>query len=155
MGAAFFLLAGYYARGMLGLTQDDSKSNELLVRGGQLGYSEAYYNLGHSYYMGRGVNVDKKKAQHFYELAAMGGNVSARHNLGLLEYRAGNQHRAFKHFILAARAGHETSLDAVKIGFRNGLVTKDVYASTLRAHHESQKEMKSDARDKAGMFCFD
>jgi len=149
VSGAFFLLAGYYALGDLGLTQDRTKCNELLLRGGQLGYSEAYYNLGNSYEVGRGVVVDKKKSQHYFELAAMGGNVSARYNLGLLEYRAGNQHRAFKHFTMAARAGHETSLEVVKAGFRNGLVTKDEYANTLRAHHESQKEMKSDERDKA------
>ena len=153
VGGAFHVLAGYYARGMLGLTQDNSKSNELLLRGGQLGYAEAYFNLGQAYYDGRrGLEVDKNKAKYYWELAAMGGIVSARHNLGLLEYKAGNKHRAFKHFIMAAQAGFKESLNAVKAGFKGGLVTKDEYASTLRAHHEIQKEMKSDARDKAGMF---
>ena len=40
--------------------------------------------------------MDKKKATHYYELAAMNGNVGARHNLGRMEADAGNVHRGFK-----------------------------------------------------------
>ena len=40
-------------------------------------------------------------------------------------------------------------MDLVKSGFMKGIVTKDEYASTLRAHHDRQKEVKSDERDKA------
>ena len=148
-GLAFYYLAGYYARGISGLPQDDSKANELLLRGGQLGYSEAYYNLGASYLLGDGVEIDKKKAKHYLELAAISGYVPARHNVGCLEGQAGNNHRAYKHYILAARAGFKESLDSVRKGFMKGFVTKDEYASTLRAYQKSQDEMKSDTRDKA------
>jgi TPR repeat protein len=55
---------------------------------------------------GRGVERDEKKAKHCYELAAMGGNVQARYNLGNSELRAGNLDRAIKqHWLLAARGG--------------------------------------------------
>ena len=110
---------------------------------------KGYYNLGNSYYHGMGVVMDKKKAKHYFELAAMNGYVSARHNLAMVEWEKGNQHRAMKHFIIAARASDEGSLDKVKHGFKVGLVTKDEYANTLRAYQKSNKEMKSDARDKA------
>ena len=47
-----------------------------------------------------------KKAKHFYELAAMNGNVKAsvyaRYNLGVTEYETGNHHRAMKHLILSS-----------------------------------------------------
>ena len=98
---------------------------------------------------GRGVEVDKKKAKHYYELAAMNGNVKARHNLGCDEVDAVNYHRAIKHFLLSARAGDKESLDQVKEGFMDGIVTKDEYANTLRVHQKIQDEMKSNARDKA------
>jgi len=147
VGGAFFQLAGYYSRGILGLPQDDAKANELLLRGGQLGYSEAYYNLGASYLLGDGVEIDKKKAMHYLELAAMMGYVPARHNLGCLEGQADNDHRAFKHYILAARSGFKLSLDSVRTGYMDGFVTKDEYASTLRAYQESTGDMKSSARD--------
>ena len=54
-----------------------------------------------------------------------------------------------KHFILSARAGDKQSLDYVKDGFMDGIVTKDEYANTLRAHQERHDEMKSDGRDRA------
>ena len=37
----------------------------------------------------------------------MGGNVTARHNLGMLEESAGNMDRAVKHFMISAGAGHD------------------------------------------------
>ena len=98
---------------------------------------------------GRGVEANKKKAKHYYEIAAMKGSVTARHNLGCVEGNTGNHQRAMKHFMLAAKAGDKDSLDQVKKGFMDGAVTKDEYAGTLRAFHGRQTEMKSEARDKA------
>ena len=66
-----------------------------------------------------------------------------------MELDGGNHHRAYKHFILSARAGDKDSLDTVKKGFVRGIVTKDEYASTIRAYHQRVNEMKSDDRDKA------
>ena len=114
-----------------------------------VGCADAYYNLGCAYENGMGVEIDKKKAKHYYELAAMNGNVIARHNLGCMEYNAGNHQRAFKHFIISAKTGDKGSLDNVKQGYTIGHVTKDEYANTLRQYQKSQDEMKSEARDKA------
>ena len=142
-------LADCYDHGMMGMPQDMAKANGLFLRAGELGYAEAYYNLGNSHYCGRGEEVDEKKANHYWELAAIGGVVDARYNLGVMEGKAGYIDRAFKHFVLAAKAGHKTSLDAVKHGFMDSIVTKDEYENTLRAHQERRNEMKSHARDKA------
>jgi len=145
-----FLLASCYAQGSNGMPRDYRKTNELLFKAGELGCAEAYCKLGSSYFCGIGLEIDTEKARHYYELAAMGGDVEARYNLGRMEGRAGNIDRASKHFTIATRAGHVQALDMIKRGFKNGIVTKEEYANTLRAHHESQKEMKSDERDKAG-----
>ena len=96
-----------------------------------------------------GCSNGKKKAKYYYELAAIKGNVYARHQLGCVEGQAGNHQRTMKHFILAAKAGEEGSLDMIKVGFRSGYVMKDEYENTLRAYQKSQDEMKSEARDKA------
>ena len=69
-----------------------------------------------------------------------------------MEIEAGNYHRANKHFILAAKAGYNDSLNFVKKGFMKGSVTKDEYADTLRAHQKAHDEMKSDDRDKAEAY---
>jgi len=150
---AYYLLAGCYDAGRYGTPQDYQKANELYLKSGELGCAVAYYNLGNSYMDGEGVEVNMKKAKHYWELAAMKGHVEARSNLGCIEGMAGNHHRAMRHFILAARAGVERSLEGVKeMGFDRGLVAKDEYAHTLRAYHERQKEMKSDERVKAAIY---
>ena len=131
------------------MPHDVAKANELWLRAGNLGCHEAYHNLGYSYSNGLGVEADTKKAKHYYKLSAMNGNVNARFNLGCEEGTAGNHNRAMKHFILSARAGDKQSLDYVKDGFMDGIVTKDEYANTLRAHQERHDEMKSDGRDRA------
>ena len=145
---AFHRMSGLYFDGSKGMPQDFAKANELYLRGGELGCAESYYNLGNCYRNGEGVEVDKKKAKHYSELAAMNGSLYARHNLGCFELEDGNHHRAYKHFILAAKAGKKDSLEVVKEGFVDGMVTKDEYASTLRAHQKRVDEMKSDDRDK-------
>ena len=149
---AFCVHAGYYVHGSHGLQQNLAKATELWLKAGKLGCAEAYYNLGYSYDIGWGAEADKKKAKHYYELAAINGNIKARHNLGCNEYNTGNYHQAYKHYIIAAKSGFRPSLDKIKEGFTKGFVTKDEYASTLRAYHESQTEMKSEARDKAAEF---
>ena len=146
---AFYMLASCYAQGINGMPQDRAKANELLLKSGELGCADAYYNLGIVYSNGRGVTIDMKKAKYYYELAAMNGHIKARHNLGCKELEAGNHERAMKHLVLAASAGYKKSLDMVKHGFMNGHVTKEEYANTLREYQKSQDEMKSEARDKA------
>jgi hypothetical protein len=61
----------------------------------------------------------------------MNGDVKARYILGCMEGKAGNIDRAYKHFILSARAGCKEFLDAVKKGFMTGYVTKKMNMPTL------------------------
>ena len=145
----FSALARYYIEGSHGLLQDRAKANELLLKAGELGCGDAYNNLANSYYNGLGVELDKKKAKHFYEHAAMKGHVSARYNLGIFDMQAGNAERATKHFIIAARTGHKESLNSVQRGFTSGFVTKKDYENTLRAYQKRIDETRSAARDEA------
>jgi len=141
-----------YQEGIGGHPQDHEKALELYNRSGELGCAKAYVYIGCTYSSGRGVDVDKKKAKHYYELAAMGGDVSARHNLGCLEARAGNMDRALKHFMIAARDGHADSLGVIKIIYSKGYATKDDYMNALRSYQAYLDEIKSDQRDKAAVF---
>ena len=145
---ALFILGGWYASGM-GMPRNRLKGNELYLKAGELGYAEGYYNLGQAYHEGEGVERDVKKARHYYELAAMGGSISARHSIGCIEGNEGNTDRAFRHFILAAKAGHEKASKGIKVGFENGYIAKDEYANTLLAYNKIQDEMMSDAREEA------
>ena len=80
------------------------------------------------------------------EQAAIGGNPSARFNLGCYESERFKYERATKHFIIAANLGDDDSMKMVKEGFQRGLVSKDDFAAALRAHHAAVDATKSPQR---------
>ena len=146
---AIFTLGSYYCDGEYGFPQDYNKAFELFVRAGELGSAKAYNNVGYAYENGRGVDIDTKKADHYYKLAAIGGNICARHNLGAVEEDAGNMNRALKHFMIAAGGGFKKSLKQIQQLYTNGHATKDDYAKALQAYQNYLDEIKSKQRDKA------
>ena len=146
---AIYGLGCCYFGGLHGLPQDRAKALEFWHRAGELGYTPSYYSIGVTYYEGNGVERDEKKV-HFYELAAMGGVVEARYNLGMYEAcSAGNMERALKHFMIAAGFGYNDSLETIKQMFINGHATKDDYAKALRVYQAYLGEIKSEQRDTA------
>ena len=146
---AFLLLGNLYDDGDVGFPQDRNKAMQLFLRAGKLGSASAYNKIGIAYINERGVERDMKKAKYYYELAAMGGNVMARGNLGGLEYHAGNMSRAMKHWMISAGAGDDVSLKKIRDCFLEGHATKDDFENALRAHKESADEMKSEQREAA------
>ena len=146
---AITMMGECFMRGQRGLQQDIDKALELVHRAAELGSIGAHHYLGDIYFHGQGVQEDKKKGKYHLEIAAMGGNVMARDNLGVLEWNSGNDDRAMKHYMISASAGYDNSLKAVQDGYRKGFVTKDDFETTLRAHQKSKDEMKSEWRDKA------
>ena len=136
-----------YERGGMSLPQDYEKAMELWLRAGELGSVEAYYCVGIAYRDGEGVERDMKKARYYFELAAMGGDVDARQNVGVFEARAGNYDRAVKHWMISAEAGDDDSLEKIRKCFMNGHATKDDFEKALRAHKKAKDEMKSDQRE--------
>ena len=93
-----------------------------------------------------------KKAEHYWELAAMSGGVQARHNLGCREGNVRNMDRALKHFMIAAKEGDSKSVEYIKLLFSKGHATKDDYTKALRSYQAYLDEVKSDQRDKAAAF---
>ena len=149
---AMNILGYYYAEGIYGFSQNGAKALELWHRAGELGHTESYCCIGNAYVFGRGVERDKKKAQHFYELAAIGGDVKSRHNLGVCEGYVGNYDRALKHYMIAVEFGNNGSLKNIKQMYSNGYATRDDYAKALQAYQAYLSEIKSDQRDKAAAF---
>lgn len=146
---AFLNMGGFYVNGQFGLPQNIAKALELWHRAGELGNSQAYNNIGSAYDTGDGVEVDEKKSQYYYELAAVGGCSIARYNLGCEEWNSGKMDRALKHWMIAARDGYSDSLKNINILYTNGDASKQDYAEALRAYQEYLDEIKSDHRDKA------
>ena len=146
---AIYGMGSLYSDGELGLPRDQAKALELWHRAGELGSAEAYYNIANAYMLGRGVERDEKKTLHYYELAAMRGQLDARHNLGCLEEKAGNVERALKHYVIAARDGDPDALRSIKGIYMDGNATKDDYTTALRYYQAYLDEIKSDQRDEA------
>ena len=146
---AIYNIGRNYYSGLSGYTQDYKKALELWHQAGELGYANAYNNIGYCYNSGNGVEVDKGKAKQFYELAAMGGDSTARHNLGNNETRVGNYDRALKHSMIAVRGGDSDSLITIKGIYLNGYATKEDYTKGLQLYQEYMTDIKSNQRDKA------
>ena len=141
-----------YRDGVHGLPQNSAKALELWHRAGELGDALAYYNIGVTYEIGHGVEIDKKKALHYFELAAMKGSVKARCHLGVVEGQAGNTDRALKHWMIAVKGGNANSLENIKRMLGYGDATKDDYAKALRSYQAYLNEIKSDQRDEAAAY---
>ena len=152
---AIYNLGCYYDNGGNVLPQDSAKALELWHRSGELGNAFAYYNIGCAYDHGEGVERDIEKARHYYELAAIGGNVSARYNLGIVEEDAGNMSIALKHYMIAAGYGDNDSLKEIQELFKNGHATRDDYAKALQAYQKYIDRIKSPQRDEAALFDSD
>ena len=133
----------YYRDGTNGYPQDHNKAMELFHRAAELGFAVAYGEIGWAYDRGSGVEVDEKKATHYYELAAISGDVQARYNLGQLELEAGNFDRALKHYIIAVKGGYTDSLKRIKELYTDGHATKDDYTKALQSYQVYLGEIKS------------
>ena len=141
-----------YRDGTDGFPQNHTKALELWHRAAELGDSKAYCSIGVSYDNGEGVEIDKKKAVHYYELSAFMGNATARCNLGLIEKKAGNMNRALRHWVIAARSGDPKSLKCIKTLYTNGHASKEDYTTALQVYQAYLSEIKSRQRDNAAAF---
>ena len=146
---AILRLGVHHYYGENGYPQDYTKALELWHRAAELGYSESCCNIGYAYEHGQGVVVDKSKANHYYELAAIGGNTTARCNLGIICRDSGNMDRALKHFMIAARGGDTESLTFIKRMYFFGDASKGDYTKALQFYQAYLGEIKSIQRDKA------
>ena len=118
-------LGVYYSEGMYGFPLDHKKALEFWHRAVELGHTKAFVSIGYAYNNGEGVDVDKKKARHYYELAAIKGDAMARYNLGCFEKRIGNMDRATKHYMIAVEGGYSDSLKDIQNLYTNGQATKE------------------------------
>jgi len=139
----------FYYDGSLGLPRDHAKALQLWHRAAELGCADALFNIGYAYKNGRGVEQDMKKAIYYLELAATRGHVTARHNLGIMEYQAGNMERALKHWMIAVKDGEYRSLKSIKRLYSDGHAAKDDYTKALRSYQTYLAEVKNDQRDEA------
>ena len=149
---AMYNLGCCFSEGSYGLPRDHDKALELWQQAGELGSADAYFNIGNTYYNGRGVERDEKKANQYYELAAIDEYVYARHNLGNAECRAGNWDRALKHWLIAAGGGSDNSVKGIQQLYMDGYATKEDYTKAFQTYQKCIDEIRSEQRDQAAAF---
>ena len=129
--------------------RDYKSAVEYLTRAIELGSIEAHYNLSVMYEKGHGVEKDEKKELYHLECAVIGGHVLGRHNLGGLEEKNGRLDRALKHWIIAAKLGHDHALISLNKACRDGLVSEQDFAAARRGHQKAVDATKSPQRELA------
>jgi TPR repeat protein len=131
---------------------DYKSAFEYYTKAAELGDAKAHYSLSIMYDLGDGVEKDEKKQVYHLEEAAIGGYVSARYNLAVIEERNGRMERAVKHSTIAANMGDDKSMKALWKCHAKGFVKKDDLTVTLRAHQAAVDATKSAQREEAKKF---
>jgi len=125
---------------------------QYLSKAVEYGDVASHYYLSLMYCNGQGVKKDKKEEVYHLEQAAIGGHTNGRCNLGAYEWNIGRWERAVKHYVIAAKLGHDVSLRRVRENYTAGLVSKEDFAAALRAHQAFVDAMKSPQREEAESY---
>jgi TPR repeat protein len=132
--------------------EDYDNALDYLTKAAELGDAKAHYHLSLLYGEGKGVEKDEKKEVYYLEKAAIAGHPRARHNLGCYEEENDRIERAVKHWIIAANLGLDEAIQALKGYYADGEVSKDEFATALRAHQAAVNATKSPQREAAEKF---
>ena len=84
------------------------------------GDSDAAFNLGQAYRLGRGVAADSGQAKKWFEVAAKAGHVDAQVSLGLLLFDSGSRREGLAWLSRAAERGEARALLVVGTALFNG-----------------------------------
>eukprot|EP00984_Skeletonema_dohrnii_P025061 scaffold14195_cov155-Skeletonema_dohrnii-CCMP3373.AAC.8 len=133
---------------------DHDTAFEYLTKAAELGDANAHYHLSRLYEKG-GVEKDEKKGLYHLEEAAIAGHPEARYNLACYEGEKGRCDRMVKHLIISASLGCDYSIEGMKLCYKEGKVSKEDFASVLRAHQAAVNETKSPQREEASKFRFE
>ncbi len=114
---------------------DYDSAFEYCKKAADVGDLDVHYTLGNMYMNGVGVEEDEEKMVYHWEIAAIGGDPTARHFLAQIEeWDNGNMERAMTHYIIAAKLGYELSMKALWKHYSRGNITKEKLDATLRSH---------------------
>ena len=129
------------------------KAFEWFSKAAELGYAMSHWQVAALYFDGKGGEKSRGKYIHHLEEAAIGGHHRARYHLGREDTKSGRSDRAVKHFVIAAKQGDEDSFGLLKFAFKDGLISKEDFASTLRAYQSAVEATKSPEREKGEKYC--
>ena len=128
---AMYNLGVAYHHGYVGLTQSDTKANELWALVAEKGHAKARYHLGHGYRNGEGdLAIDFKRCVKLWEQSAKQGDIDAQASLGnmyLLGSRDGppmtipvDPQLCFRWMLAAAKQGHVIAMNNIGHAYQFG-----------------------------------
>ena len=153
---AFTMMGEMYRYGDRQVAKDDLRALDCWIRAVELGSPDACINIGICYNEGNGVSVDVERAALFERVGALRGDVYARNNIGDSEhYKLGNHEIGIRHWKIAAEAGYQSSLNALRDIYNadgkhpgKEFISKEYLDFAYRACHGAQMEVKTEERDK-------
>ena len=153
---ALAVMGNLYRDGEYSIAKDDLKALDCFIQAVELGSADACNFIGKNYDKGIGVAVNKERSALFERLGALRGDMYARHNIGISEYYdLGNHEIGIRHWKIAAEAGDQDSLNALrKIYNADGklpgkeFISQEEMDTIYRSGHQAQMEVKSEERQK-------
>jgi TPR repeat protein len=140
-------MAIFCGKGWKGLSVNQAKCISLLRESADIGCSVSQIQLGSFYGTGEmGLEQNEEEALNYFEKAAEGGDIPARHSLACAEYNNGHRAAAMRHFRLSASGGFRDSMDGLIACFEKGWLHHADLARSLQSFYSARDEMKSDDR---------
>eukprot|EP00985_Skeletonema_marinoi_P021857 scaffold13640_cov135-Skeletonema_marinoi.AAC.2 len=110
---------------------------------------EVKSTYGFLYNKDDGFEREEKKQLYHMEEAAIGGHPIARYNLGCVEGNKGRNERAMKHFIIVLPISDLIVQSKAQGEYASGNISKEDFATALRAHHAAVNATTSPQREAA------
>ena len=134
--------------------EDYENAFRCYTRAAEEGDVNASFRLGSMYWEGKFVEMNMAKCISHFETAAIRGHDMARYMLGGCEWVMERFDRAVKHWVISASLGDNESIKRLTECYKEGHVSKDNFASALRAHQAAADAMKSPQREAAEIYFY-
>ena len=142
-------VGSYYFFGQKGVQQDKAEGLRWCHRAVEAGSGRAAMYIGRCYLIGDGVDQDIDKALEYFQKSAELGYIPAFCSIAIMLMANGEIEEGMLNYRKAVMCGYccDDLFRALRDVFKDGYITKEEYAHTLRENQKACNEMKSDARE--------
>ena len=103
-----------FYHGRNGQTRDDLKALDYYIQATELGSPNTPMDISRYYWDGTSITGNADRTALFLKVAALRGDIQARHNIGFLECRSGKHELGIRHWKIAAEGGSQVSLNQLR-----------------------------------------
>ena len=151
---AMIFLASLYAKGMMGVQEDELASFDLLLRAGEQGSAKALTDIASACYRGTIAKKNVVCAKKLSTIAAKKGWPLAHYQLGVFyKNEKDDVQLQAEHFAYAAKGGHLYSIKICRELCDEGKLSQSEYDSVEQSFLDTKKSEWSEAREDAEKYC--